>query len=74
MICSYLPHIRNARSVHSPSLQAAGAASKKKMRSEMQTSVIEKRRYGQPAQQDYFVPRAVATPANAFRALRRQDA
>eukprot|EP00439_Symbiodinium_sp_Y106_P056728 s2910_g7.t6 len=43
--------------------QASEASMKKqKMRSEMTTSVVEKRRHGKPAQADYLAPSSVARP------------
>ena len=44
-------------------LKASEASMKKqKMRSEMTTSVVEKRRHGMPAQADYLAPSSVARP------------
>lgn len=44
-------------------IQASEASMKKqKMRSEMTTSVVEKRRHGMPAQADYLAPSSVARP------------
>jgi len=44
-------------------IQASEASMKKqKMRSEMTTSVVEKRRHGKPAQADYLAPSSVARP------------